>query len=136
MSHRPGIKNLPEASTDSASAGGSIVPVLPIAVMRLAEMTTVMSGWAGAPVESITVTWNAGAWFVHVEETSIVPEGAHSTTSLANLSEDQAVHAVRASLLTEVDKPTDAQWDEATNHASAAVYAAKYNRPLPKSWYR
>src|SRR3990172_6032402 len=56
MSHRPGIKNIPLASTICAPKGGLACPTLPTAVMRLPVITTVMSEFAGAPVISMTVT--------------------------------------------------------------------------------
>src|SRR5438128_2435419 len=56
MSHRPGIKTLPVPSTVSAPAGAGMAALLPRATIRPSLMTTVWSGWAGAPVASITVT--------------------------------------------------------------------------------
>src|ERR1700752_179799 len=57
MSHKLGITNWFFALMVWAPEGIATLPVLPSAVIRLPETTTVMSAWVGAPVASITVTW-------------------------------------------------------------------------------
>src|SRR5882724_150436 len=57
MSHKPGMRNLPLASTTGTPFAGRILPLLPSSAIRPSRMTTVMSGFASAPVASITVTW-------------------------------------------------------------------------------
>src|SRR5262252_2278396 len=56
MSHRPGMRYFPLPSTTRAPSGTLTSPDLPTAVIRSPVTTTVMSGRAGAPVESMTVT--------------------------------------------------------------------------------
>jgi hypothetical protein len=67
ISHKPGIMYLWVSSMTRAFAGTATWPALPIDVIRFFETTTVMSGLAGAPVASMTVTcvnasglWSAG----------------------------------------------------------------------------
>src|SRR5438552_11300719 len=85
MSHKPGIRNLPVPSKVSAPAGTKVSPLLPRAKIRPSLMTTVWSGWDGAPVASITVTCviaSAGA-----EESAFAwtqaPSGHRSKTTVA-----------------------------------------------------
>src|SRR4029077_5374464 len=56
MSHRPGMRYFPLPSTTRAPSGTRTSPDLPTAVIRSPVTTTVMSGRAGAPVASMTVT--------------------------------------------------------------------------------
>src|SRR5262245_8049750 len=56
MSHRPGMRYLPLPFTTRAPSGTPTSPDLPTAVIRSPVTTTVMSGRAGAPVASMTVT--------------------------------------------------------------------------------
>ncbi len=56
ISHRPGIRNLPLASTIFASLGSLDLPVFSILMMRSPRSVTVMSGWTGDPVASMTLT--------------------------------------------------------------------------------
>src|SRR5262245_50400656 len=56
MSHSPGIRYLPLPSTTCAPAGMASTPVGPRALIRAPQMRTVVSGWGGLPVASITVT--------------------------------------------------------------------------------
>ncbi len=57
MSHNPGIKNFPVASTTCASFGTRTLLVGPSSVIRSPTTTNVISSLAGAPLASITVTW-------------------------------------------------------------------------------
>src|SRR6516164_2499659 len=56
MSHNPGMRYFPLPSTTRAPSGTLTSPDLPTAVIRSPVTTTVMSGRAGAPVASMTVT--------------------------------------------------------------------------------
>src|SRR5262249_40794623 len=56
MSHRPGMRYFPLPSTTRAPSGTPTSPNLPTTVIRSPVTTTVMSGRAGAPVASMTVT--------------------------------------------------------------------------------
>jgi hypothetical protein len=55
MSHNPGIRNLPVASTICASGGREIFALSPIAEMRSPVITTVASRLGGEPVTSMIV---------------------------------------------------------------------------------
>src|SRR5580698_5805555 len=56
MSHRPGIRNFPVPSITRAAFGMTVCAAPPMIEMRSPVTTTVVSGRAGAPVASITVT--------------------------------------------------------------------------------
>src|SRR5262249_6147763 len=56
MSHRPGMRYFLLPSTTAAPSGTPTWPGLPMAAIRSPVTTTVMSGRAGAPVASMTVT--------------------------------------------------------------------------------
>src|SRR6516165_1858157 len=56
MSHRPGMRYLPLPSTTRAPPGTPTTSDLPTAVIRSPVTTTVISGRAGVPVASMTVT--------------------------------------------------------------------------------
>ena len=55
MSQRPGMRNFPVPSTTRAPPGTAKPPVAPTAAMRSPWITTVMFGFAGPPVVSMTV---------------------------------------------------------------------------------
>ena len=56
MSQRPGMRNFPFPSTARAPFGIFVLPDSPTAAMRSPSMTTVMFGFVGPPVVSMTVT--------------------------------------------------------------------------------
>src|SRR5215475_4328938 len=56
MSHSPGIKNLPVAATTSAFFGTLPIWYFSIRVTLSPSTTTIMFGFAGEPVASMTVT--------------------------------------------------------------------------------
>src|SRR5262249_19336119 len=56
MSHSPGIKNLPVAATTSAFFGTLPISYFSIRVILSPTTTTIMFGFAGEPVASMTVT--------------------------------------------------------------------------------
>src|SRR5215831_16491231 len=56
MSHSPGIKNLPVAATTSAFFGTLPIWYFSIRVILSPTTTTILFGFAGEPVASMTVT--------------------------------------------------------------------------------
>ena len=78
MSHKPGIRNFPLAMTTCACLGTRIFPLLPTSVMRFPFISTVMSGRAGPPVVSITVTWVIASVIDFVRAVSVATRG-HSS---------------------------------------------------------
>ena len=57
MSQRPGMRNLPDASTVVADWGTVVEDDLPSCAILRPATTTVMSGCGAEPVASMTVTW-------------------------------------------------------------------------------
>src|SRR5205807_3544832 len=56
MSHKPGIRNLLRPSTIFVLGGKETLAVLPTYVIRSPLIITIMPGWTGEPVASMTLT--------------------------------------------------------------------------------
>ena len=87
MSHRPGIKNFPVASTTRAPAGAGNSLEGPSPVIRPPEMITLISALGGAPVAAITVACvnTSGLEYWGVARSAVITNGEMTATSNTNI---------------------------------------------------
>src|SRR5262249_26885728 len=100
MSHSPGIKNLPVAATTSAFFGTLPIWYFSIRVILSPTTTTIMFGFAGEPVASMTVT--------SVKTSDFGPTGRLQATSVvANVAKARTFTIfIRLNLLLALDNLT------------------------------